>query len=265
MRIVTLSSDFGISDYACGIMAGVVLKIAPDVRVLDISHDIPRHDIMAGSRLLDRCLPYFPEGTIHVMVVDPGVGTHRKPMAARLGSQFFVGPDNGLITLGYERARSQNWPIEFFHLDHPEFFLPVVSRVFHGRDVFAPAAGHIASGIPLEQIGTRIDEPVLLPIPLPSAEDFGWVGEVMHIDRFGNLSTNITANHLAGMGPVQIAIGGEVISGLSKTFGSAPPGELIALMDSSGYLCISVVNGSAAGRLKAKSGARVEVYPLSND
>lgn len=258
-RIVTLTTDFGQGDFDVGVLSGVVWSIAPDARLVDLSHEIARHDVLEASLMLERCTPYFPDGTIHVVVVDPGVGTERRAIAARLGAQWFVGPDNGLITGMRERAVAAQRTAEFVHLNRPRYWLPEVSSIFHGRDIFASAAGHLAAGIALAEVGEPIEDPILLEIRTPEAYADGWRGSVMHIDSFGNLSTNIERRHLTNAKPIQVAVRSAQISEMKRTFGDAQPGELVALVDSSGKLCICVVNGNAAARLRALVGDPVEV------
>jgi S-adenosylmethionine hydrolase len=264
LKLITLLTDFGLEDGYPAIMKGVIWGIAPDAQVADISHSVSPQNIFQGALTLKRAFPYFPSGTVHVAVVDPGVGTSRRAIAARLGSQFFVGPDNGLITLILERTRHQNDPIEIVHLNRPEYWLPQVSRGFHGRDVFAPSAAHLVAGVALDRLGTPIDDPLLLSIPAPKTVPTGLQGQVIHVDHFGNLATNIDAAALAaasltGQFVSQVRIGGHVIPGMVQAFGDRTPGDLIALIDSDGYLAVSVVNGSAAGRTGAQLGDPVEV------
>jgi hypothetical protein len=258
-RIVTLTTDFGRGDYDAGVLIGVILRLAPDAQVVDLSHDIERHNVLEAALLLERCTPYFPERTIHVAVVDPGVGTERRGLAARLGGQWFVGPDNGLLTLMRRAALSAGQEVEIIHLDRPEFWLSHVSHIFHGRDIFASVAGHLAAGVPFSQLGGPLEDPVLLDAPqvLPTAG--GWQGAVMHVDAFGNLSTNLEAAHLQGSGSPLIRIRGRQIHGLVRTFGDGGPGELVALIDSVDRLSLCVVNGNAASTLGVKAGERVEV------
>jgi S-adenosylmethionine hydrolase len=257
--IVTLTTDFGQSDYDAGVLSGVIWSIAPDVQIVDLSHEITRHNVLEASLLLDRCTPYFPRGTIHVGVVDPGVGTRRRPIAARLGDQLFVGPDNGLITLMQQRAISTGLPVEIVHLNRPGYWLAQVSYIFHGRDVFAAVGGHLAAGIPLQNLGDPLDDPVLLDLPEPVRTKDGWRGVVMQIDTFGNLSTNLCRTHLRDEVVLEVRLKKTRIQGLVKTFGEKKPGELGALFDSSGKLCVCVVNGSAAARLGSRVGDAVEV------
>jgi S-adenosyl-L-methionine hydrolase (adenosine-forming) len=260
MTIITFTTDFGQSDYDAGVLAGVALGIAPQARIVPLTHDIPRHDVLAGALLLGRSAPYFPPGTVHVAVVDPGVGTKRRGLAAHLGTQFFVGPDNGLLTLLYHQAIEKGGSIEIVHLTQPRYWLPKVSAIFHGRDVFAPVAAHIANGVSLDELGTFIQDPVLLDIPQVQPFEGGVRGAVQHVDAFGNLATNIEPRHLSGpAAEARVRIAGREIHGILRAFGDALPGELVALFDSSGRLSVCVVNGSAAEVLGVGVGEKVEL------
>jgi S-adenosylmethionine hydrolase len=258
--IITLTTDFGQSDYDAGVLTGVIWCIAPQARVVDLSHAIARHNVLEAALLLERCTPYFPSGTIHVGVVDPGVGTQRRGLAARLGNLSFVGPDNGLLTLLLKRALSAAEPVEMVHLDQPRFWQPKVSAIFHGRDVFAPVAAHLANGVRLNELGSPVTDPVLLEFPQPQRSTHGWRGSVLHVDAFGNLSTNLDHTHIPVKGRVKINIADTQIDGLVATFGEGRPGQLVALFDSSGKLCICVVNGNAASRLQTGVGDPLEVF-----
>jgi S-adenosyl-L-methionine hydrolase (adenosine-forming) len=260
MTVITLLTDFGLSDGYPGVMKGVIWKIAPNVQIADITHAIQAQDILQGAIALARATAYFPPGTIHVAVVDPGVGTQRRPIGLQLGEHYFIGPDNGLFTLVLERAEAQEDTIKIVHLNKTEYWLPDVSRVFHGRDIFAPTAAHLALGTRLEEMGTPIQDPVRLTIPRPeSLQGGGWQGNVIYIDHFGNLSTNLNGSQLEQAKDVIVRIKGMEIVGLVTTFGERPPGSLVALLDSSGSLAISVVNGSAAQYLEVGVGERVEI------
>ena len=212
-----------------------------------------------AALILLRSAPYFPPGTIHVAVVDPGVGTARRPLAARIGAQYYVGPDNGLLTLWLERAEAEGQETQFVHLDRPQYWLPQVSHVFHGRDIFAPVAAHLAAGVPLEALGTPLTDVVRLDLPRPTRQGKTWRGQVIHIDHFGNLASNIREEHLQGETVVTVSLCGVNLSGMVRTFGERPPGELVALFGSTGNLIVSEVNGSAARRLDAPVGAALEV------
>ncbi len=266
MTVITLLTDFGIRDGYPGVMKGVIWKIAPDVQIADISHTIKPQNILHGALALQRTAHFFPAGTIHVAVVDPGVGTARRPIGLQLGEQYFIGPDNGLFTLVLDRAEAKHERIKVIHLDQSQYWLPVISHVFHGRDIFAPSAAHLAMGVAFEKLGTEIHDPVRLAIPTPEALPGGGLrGQVMEIDTFGNLSTNISDEDLAPMGEVQVTVSRRTIDGLVTTFGDRPPGNLIALYGTSHDLTISVVNGDAAHTLNASLGDVVEVYPLRRD
>jgi S-adenosyl-L-methionine hydrolase (adenosine-forming) len=260
MALITLLTDFGIRDGAVGFMKGVILGIAPDAQIVDLSHTIGAHDILQGAIILRRALPFFAEGTVHMAVVDPGVGTDRRGIAGRFGPHTFVGPDNGLLTPLLERAERHNWPVEMVKLDRPDFWLPEVSDVFHARDIFAPVAAHLAGGAALADLGTPIDDPIRLPLPEPYKTDGGWRGQVIQIDEFGNIATDIFREHLAEMDDVLVQIGDLAITGLVRTFGERAPGSLVALYGTDHDLIISIVEGSAATRLGVTIGDTVEVF-----
>ncbi len=263
MTVVSLMTDFGIKDGNVGVMKGVIWSIAPDAQISDLSHLIQPQNIREAALILARSAPYFPENSVHVVVVDPGVGTARRPLAAKIGDQFYVGPDNGIITLLLERAEQENWPLEFVHLDKSEFWLENVSHVFHGRDIFAPVAGRLASGVPLADLGARVLDPVRLALPQPEQTVHGWRGEIIHIDHFGNLASNIRVENLSQaltqMENVTVRLADTAITGMVNTFGERQPGELVALLGSTGNLIVSVVNGSAAAWLDVKVGDAIEV------
>jgi len=259
MSLVTLTTDFGHGDYACGILHGVIWSIAPEARVVDLTHDVPRHNTLAGALVLDRALPYFPTGTIHVVVVDPGVGTNRRPLAVKIGDQFFVGPDNGLVSVAARRVEATGNPVEYFHLNRPQFWLKEISSIFHGRDVFAPAAAYLARGIAPDQMGIRIFDPFQLSLPEPEKTREGFLAQIIHVDHFGNLSTNLPGEMIGEESRIIILAGTARIDGVSKTFGDRHPGELVALIDSAGFLSIGVVNGSARQMLGLGIGDQITV------
>lgn len=258
MTTITMMTDFGIKDGNVGVMKGVIWGICPEAHIADLSHMIAPQNIPEAALILLRSAPYFPKGTIHLVVVDPGVGTQRRPMAARLGDAFYVGPDNGTITMLLDRAEAQKQAFEFVRLDNPKYRLPDVSHVFHGRDIFAPAAGHLAAGVPLSSLGPSFNDPIRLDLPKPRRTPQGLMGEVIHIDHFGNIASNIRvehlSEHLSARQQVAVRLRGAEIHGLVDTFGERPVGELVALFGSTGNLIVSVVNGSAAQRLGAQVG-----------
>ena len=260
MRVITLTTDFGLRDGYAGVVKGVIWKITPEVQIADISHQISPQDVMEGALTLGRAAAYFPEGTIHVGVVDPGVGTERRAIAARFGSQYFVGPDNGLFTVLLERAERKHEAVDVIHLNQTQFWLPSISNVFHGRDIFAPCAAHLAQGVPLENMGTPIQDPQRLELPVPQRLAGGWQGQVISIDHFGNLLTNLEKDLLASLETVKIRYKNWTINGLMRTFGDGKPGQFVALIDSSDHLSLNVVNGSAAEQFQARVGDEVEIY-----
>ncbi|OGO60640.1 MAG: hypothetical protein A2029_14770 [Chloroflexi bacterium RBG_19FT_COMBO_47_9] len=262
MTVITLLTDFGLRDGYPGVMKGVIWKIAPYVQIADISHDIKPQDIYHGALALSRTAPFFPPGTIHIAVVDPGVGTQRRPIGLHLEEHYFIGPDNGLFTLVLQHAESLGNTIQAFHLDQSSYWLPDISRVFHGRDIFAPVAAYLARGITLEKMGSKIHDPIRLEIPHPEPiQGGGWRGYIIEIDTFGNLATNIDRSLLSPLGEVQVRISDRYINQLVNTFGDRPPGTLIALYGTAHDLMISVVNGDAARELNVSIGDFVEVYP----
>lgn len=263
MKVISLLTDFGIRDGNVGVMKGVIWGLAPDVQIADLSHTIEPQNIMAGILVLGRSTPYFPKGSIHIAVVDPGVGTARRPIAARLGDQYFVGPDNGLMTRMLELAEADKKPVQIVHANNKDYWLKNISHVFHGRDIFSPVAAHLANGVALTDLGTEIHDPVRFAIPKPERKGDTWYGRVIHIDYFGNVATNIRVEDLDNFGDICIQLAGTKICGMVKTFGERPVGELITLYGSTGDLIVSVVNGNAAARLGVKIGDPVEVTPLN--
>ena len=259
MTVITITTDFGEKDGYVGVMKGVIWNIAPNVQLADITHEIPPQNILTGAITLWRVAPFFPKGTIHIAVVDPGVGTQRRPLAARIGDYYYVCPDNGLLTPLILDAERAGQPMSFVHLNKPEYWLRNVSHTFHGRDIFSPVAAHLAAGIPLEQLGTIITDPVRLNLPRPEQMTNGWRAHITVIDVFGNLTTDLPVAALAGHRDVTIHILGRTIDGLIESYGHRQPGDLVALVDSEDFVEVAVVNGSAANDLGAKLGDVVEV------
>jgi S-adenosylmethionine hydrolase len=266
VAIITLMTDFGTKDGNVGVMKGVISGIHPEAQIIDLSHLIEAQNIREAAFILARSAVYFPRGSIHVVVVDPGVGTKRRPMAARIGEWFYVGPDNGTITGLLERAEREGWIREFVHLDQPKYWLPNVSFVFHGRDIFSPVAGHLATGVPLTELGTPFSDPVRLQLPQPLQTKNGWRGEIIYIDHFGSAVSNIRVEDLDPAidrrENVQVRLDGVDIQGLVNTFGDRTAGEVIALFGSTGNLIVSVVNGNAADKLGVKVGDAIEAKIL---
>ncbi len=263
MSVITLMTDFGIKDGNVGVMKGVIWGICPNAQISDLSHMIGAQNIREAAYVLARSVPYFPKGSIHVVVVDPGVGTQRRPMAAWIGDWFYVGPDNGTITGLLERAKQEGWQARFVELAQPEYWLQNISYVFHGRDIFSPVAAHLANGVSLTELGSSFIDLVRLELPKPEKTKDGWRGEVTHIDHFGNISTNIRVEHLGDAMKqkenIIVCLSGTEINGMVNTFGERPVGELIALIGSTGNLGIALVNGDAAAKLGVKQGNEILV------
>lgn len=259
--VITLLTDFGLSDPYVGILKGIIADIAPNANVIDLTHLIPPQNIRAGALALDRAYQYFPAGTIHLAVVDPGVGSNRRAIAMHTDQFFFVGPDNGLFTFVIKRARESQKEVKTFLLENPRYRLEPVSPVFHGRDLFAPAAAFLAAGADLEDFGAEINKPIVLKLPNPEPTENGWIGEVWAVDHFGSLETNLRAGLLPGnkLSRIRVLIAGKEIVGIAKTFADGKTGDLIALVDSAGRLSICVVNGNAAQHLKAGISTPVEI------
>lgn len=257
MSILTLLTDFGTQDGFIGVMKGVIWGICPDVKIADLSHQIEPQNVLHGAVTLSRVAPFFPAGTVHVAVVDPGVGTARRAIAAQLGTQRYVAPDNGLLTPLIQDAEAEHLPLTFVALDNPEYWLKSITGTFHGRDLFAPVGAHLAAGVPLEELGTLIDDPILLEMPTPEKTDTGWTAHITLIDHFGNIRTNLHVDKVDANTTIRIA--GVEIDGLVKSYGHRDVGTLVALGDSGGYLEVAVVNGNAAKRLEVKVGDVINV------
>jgi len=259
MTTLSLTTDFGLTNGFVGVMKGVIYGIAPEVKIVDITHLVRPQNVREGAYALWRAAPFFPPGSIHVAVVDPGVGTERRPLGARLGEQFYIAPDNGLLTPLIEDAERAGEAVEFVHLDNPRYWLPRVSRTFHGRDIFSPCGAYLATGVPLNELGTPITDPMRLPLPHPEKTQDGWRAHVTIIDIFGNLTTDLPAAFLAGCQNVLFRLRGHEVNGLVESYGHRRPGEVVALIDSEEFIEIAVVNGSAAALLGAQEDDPVEV------
>ena len=252
--IVTLTTDFGARDSYVAQLKGVLLACCEPVRVLDLTHEIAPHDIVEGALFLAGAVPAFPPRTVHLAVVDPGVGTARRAMAVEVAGQFVVCPDNGLLTL---LARSH--PIAAAHeLTNPDLRREPASATFQGRDVFAPAAGHLACGGALADLGPPATDLVRLAAPEPVAGEGAVRGEVMHVDRFGNAITNIPASILTWLGDIRVYAAGHDLA-LLRTYADTGVGEPLALVGSNGYVEVAVREGSAADALGLGRGDAVRV------
>jgi len=256
--IITLLTDFGSKDSYVGVMKGVILGINPAARLVDLTHEVEPQNVAAGSWLLAAAAPDFPPGTIHLAVVDPGVGTDRRGLAAWGGGQFWVGPDNGLFSPLFQE-REETIVVS---LESPEYFRHPVSATFHGRDILAPVAAHLSRGVPVDDFGPRITDPVVLTRPQPFFTSERVQGEIIYLDHFGNLVSNIRGRDLlawlAGKTPV-ITLGPLKIRGLARTYGNLPPGEFLALVGSHGCLEVARVRGHAGYDLKVGQGTPLTI------
>jgi S-adenosylmethionine hydrolase len=254
MPIITLTTDFGTRDGYVAQMKGVMLAVNPDATLVDVTHDIPPFDIMAGAMVIAGITEYFPSGTIHLGVVDPGVGCDRRPMVVSADGRLFVGPDNGLFTIVSRRATS----VEFREIVTRDLTLPEPHPTFHGRDIFAPCAARLSADLPLNWVGPTIEDPVFLDIPEPHVQPGRINGHIIHVDRFGNLCSDIRSSDL-GPQAVRITIAGVEIESISRTFSDAPIGTPLALINSFGHLEISINQGNASEALGAGVGAELTV------
>ena len=256
--IITLTTDFGLADNYVSAMKGVISGINPEAKVVDISHLVPRGDITEGAFTMAGVCDYFPNRTIHVGVVDPGVGGERRAIVVETGRNLFVGPDNGLFTL----ALTDQKIVRTIHLTNTDYFLKKVSSTFHGRDIFAPVAARLSLGTDPGKLGDIIDGPLSLAMAEPHLGKGEIAGEIIHIDTFGNLITNITEDDIIRFSKgarLTVEISGNIIEGLSPSYDHASEGSLIAIFGSTGRLEISVSMGSASERLDARRQEPVKV------
>jgi len=288
ISLVTLTTDFGTADGYVGTMKGVILSIAPDARLVDISHEIAPQNVRQAAYVLYAAYPFFPPHAVHLVVVDPGVGSARRPIALRTPTGYFVGPDNGVFS--YVMACE---PVEaLVELSDPRYRLAEVSHTFHGRDVFAPAAAHLAAGLSIMALGPPVRDPITFPPPRLEVAPGGVTGEVLHADHFGNVITSIGQLVWSGdelllepafqgargriqeaggkrqeawdggqvrfkASEVAVVVGGREIAGVHRAYAEAEPGEALALVGSDAHLEIAVREGSAARRLELRSGDAV--------
>jgi S-adenosylmethionine hydrolase len=259
--MITLTTDFGLKDSYAAEMKAVILGICPHAVIVDITHELAKFNIRMGAYVLASATPYFPKGSIHVAVVDPGVGTQRRPIVIQTKQGFFVGPDNGLLILAAEKQDITR----ICELTNPQLMLPQVSSTFHGRDIFAPAAAHLLNGVKPAEFGPEIREPAKPEFAKVTRRNNVLVGEVLHVDGFGNIITNITEREMA-QNHVKDAVIVELPSGklklkFCKAYGETKPDESLALIGSHGFLEISVNQGSAAEKFKTKAGDSVTISP----
>jgi len=255
--IITLTTDYGTNDHLVGTMKGVILKINPDVTIVDISHNVTAYDLLDGALTIGSAYSYFPPKTIHVVVVDPGVGTERRPLLVSAQNQYFIAPDNGVLSVIFERE--DNVVVRHANVEH--YYLSPVSNTFHGRDVFAPVAAWLTKGWQTPSMGDEITDYKKFSMPKPKEAEGGLKGVVLRVDAFGNLITNFRAEHLAENaqenGNFKMQVGTQAVIKLVDTFAHGAAGEPIAYVGSSGYIEIGVNKGSAARTLALGRGTPV--------
>jgi S-adenosylmethionine hydrolase len=256
MSIITLLTDFGTQDYFVGAMKGAILSISPDASIVDITHEIPPQNVRSAAFNLLAVYKDFPAGTIHVAVVDPGVGSARRAIIVKCAGQFFVGPDNGVFSWIGEREKG----FLTVHLTNEKFFRHPLSHTFHGRDIFAPVAAALSNGIDFKEFGPSIDDLVQLESLEPRAIEGGWEATIIHIDHFGNCIANLTREHFAA--GAKLVVNSREVSTLREFFAErdGDQDELFCLFGSSGFLEIAAENTSAARILSARPGDRVILY-----
>ncbi len=251
--IITLLTDFGTRDHYVAVMKGVILSIAPQAQLIDITHQVDSANILSAAYLLAHTAAWFPDGTIHLAVVDPGVGSDRRIIAGRWGKQVIVAPDNGLVSVVHRGAGAD----EIHEVTNSQYFLGELSHTFHGRDIMAPVVAHLANGVPLSSLGPAIDQPCVVDVPQPEARAGELIGQVIHIDRFGNLVSNITAAQYHEFQAASIHIKDRVIGSLVRTYADVSVGRPLAVIGSSNMLEISINRGSARDELEVEVGENV--------
>jgi S-adenosylmethionine hydrolase len=258
--IITLTSDFGYKDSFVGILKGVIAGINPQAQIIDLSHGVAPQDVMGAALLLRHSVKYFPQGTVHVAIVDPGVGSARRPILIEAAGNFFVGPDNGVLSLACAEAK----PLRAIHLSNTAYHRAAAGATFHGRDIFAPVAGYISLAVDAASLGQPVDNFAQIAWPAVTMTSSAMQGEIVYIDGFGNLFTNITAQQLQAFPKEKLAFNlrGIVIQGLASHYAAAGAGALLALINSWEVLEIAVNLGNAQQRCGARIGDKIEVRVL---
>ncbi len=255
--IITLTTDYGTSDHLVGVLKGVILRIVPNATIVDINHHVVPFDVLDGALTIGSAYRYFPPRTVHVVVVDPSVGTERRPILVTADQQYFVAPDNGVLSLIFEREEV----VLARHVTAEHYFLNPVSNTFHGRDVFAPVAAWLAKTFQTEAFGEEITDYVRFTLPRAKPAGSALKGVVLRVDAFGNLVTNFTADDLPQAmstdGKIGLQVGGKRVEKLAQTFAQGAAGEPLAVVGSSGLLEIAVNKGNAARALGVNRGAEV--------
>ena len=256
--VITLTTDFGTADSLVGSMKGVILSIQPDAEIVDITHKVMPYDLLDGALAIGTAYRFFPPRTVHIVVVDPGVGTERRPLLVTAGQNYFVAPDNGVLSMVYQSEES----LTVRHITAEHYFLQPVSNTFHGRDIFSPVAAWLSKSGQSQSFGEEITDFVRFTLPKPKAVGNGMKGVVLRADNFGNLLTNFTAEDmpqiLAGS-TFKMRVGAAEISRFAQTFANGAPNEPLLILGSSGFFELAVNRGSAAKTLNANRGAEVSV------
>ncbi len=255
--LITLTTDFGLSDHYVGAMKGVILSICPQARIVDISHDVSAFEIADGAFTISQAYRYYSRGTVHVVVIDPGVGTARRPILAQAAGQFFVAPDNGVLSMIYAREAHKVRAIS-----NDQYFLKPVSNTFHGRDIFSPVAAHLAHGVAPPRFGRLIDDYLRFSFDRPErTARRAWTGAILKVDRFGNIITNFRVEDFPDLKKrgFEMAVGPQRVGVLASNYEECGMGELFLIAGSSGYYEISVEQGSAAKKLGCAAGAPLEL------
>ena len=251
--ILTLTTDFGLSDHYVGAMKGVILGICPDAEIVDITHQVSPYAIGEGAFTIAQAYRYFPPRTVHVVVVDPGVGSGRRPIVVEAAERLFVGPDNGVFGMIFAREEHTVRLIQ-----NRQYFREPVSHTFHGRDIFAPVAAHLAAGVAPSRIGEILKDYVRPPFEIPRQTSVQtWVGEILKVDRFGNVITNFLAADFPAL--AELTVGQAKARRLLRSYTEAPEGELAVIAGSSGYLELSLNRGSAAEKIGCRAGDVCEI------
>jgi hypothetical protein len=257
--VITLTTDFGLNDHYVGTIKGVILNLVPEAEIVDICHSVQPYDVLDGALTLAQSYSYFPSGTIHVVVVDPGVGTARRPVLVSTQRHYFVAPDNGVLSLVYEREERLN----VWHITAEHYFLQPVSATFHARDVFAPIAAQLAKGVTPEKLGEAVTDFVRFTAPKPKQVDANTLrGVVLKVDRFGNLITNITPADAPGLfaentPAFRMTVAGYEVQEMKENYAQGVPGQVFGILGSMGYLEIAANRGAAAKATGAGKGAEV--------
>ncbi|MCW4028412.1 MAG: S-adenosyl-l-methionine hydroxide adenosyltransferase family protein [Candidatus Bathyarchaeota archaeon] len=257
--MITLTTDFGLKDPYVAEMKGVILSLNQNAVLIDITHEVAKFDVREAAFALASAAPYFPAGTVHLGVVDPGVGTARRGIVVETQRGFFVGPDNGILML----AAQQQGIKHVYELVNPKFRRAEVSGTFHGRDIFAPAAAYLDLGVKSSEFGPEVTDPKTPTFANVTQKDGGWAGEVLHVDGFGNIITNLQPKQLPQTQTITLKIADlNLTLPFVKTYGDTEPQTAIALIGSHGFLEVALNQGSAAEKFQAKPGSRVEVLSV---